>query len=185
MGRWEWVEDSALGALFILIMPFCLLVVSIMFLVYSGVYFHWGAEKNEKIKQNAIIEKIATNPGERYYEWGELWGVQATTWAELEDDFAPVQEDWASRGLEVDWNFMTDSFDDARFMYGNDVTFSEYTDELLGNDEHLGNMLCTYGNPDLETTGISFDTKAGIVLLVLGIITFPLSVFWIYKKFFS
>lgn len=178
MGFWVWVEDKisegSKNAL-MLIAPWLLLVLSIFLLIGCGINFHYGAEESKLIKLDAIIEDIATNPGDNYYEWGALWGTQAATWEELEDDFAPVQEDWAKRGLKVDWEFMTHTFNEFKFFHST-ARFSEYSDFLFTQ------LHVCYGSAE---TGIPDNTIVAIVLLIIGILMFLISAVWIKIIFFG
>ena len=141
----------------LVVLPFFLTAVCIMMLVFSIVYFCDGAKEKKQLEYKTVAEEILSNPGEAWEEWAAMWGVSATTWDELEKPFEKVQQDWESRGLTIDWEYMTNVYNNMR---GRKI-FDSYKSRLF--DEIRNDFAPSYLNPSQTIT-------IAVVLLVLGII---------------
>ena len=144
------------GNSLLVVLPFFLTVVCIMMIIFSFVYFHEGAEEKKLLIHKEAAEDIVSNRGEAWNDWTKLWSIEGMTWEQLEQPFEKVQQDWESRGLPIDWEYMTNVFNHMRGR----ITVQSFEAKLFAE---IISDFAPYVNP---TQSFIIAT----VLLVLGII---------------
>jgi len=59
------------------------------------------------ISKSSSAKDIAANPGYEYENWVSKW-EEVNSFDDLEASWDNVEKNWASRGIDVDWNFVKD-----------------------------------------------------------------------------
>lgn len=165
----ETLNRNAVMVFILVTWPYLLLIVGLMCLIIGSVFFSQYSKQNEKAEYyNTVVRAIIEDPGEEWGEWIALWEEPDGTWGDLKVPFEKVSAAWHERGLDVDWDFATETFSKLH-PKARSAKFYE--------PQFFDDLDKKYNTPMVSCT-------AYIVEIVIGCILIPLAIVVIVRRIF-